>query len=63
MAVRKLIENGQDYRGQFVATINFNDKTVIAHGVNPKKVMDQAQKKTASPVVFFVPQENTVHIY
>jgi len=25
--------------------------------------MDQAQKKTASPVVFFVPQENTVHIY
>ena len=63
MAVRKLILNARRYRGKFVATSSFNDKKVIASGVDPEKVIKKAEKQCASPVVFFVPKKNTVHIY
>lgn len=63
MAIKKLIKNGHRYRGKFVATSSFNDKKVIASGVDPQKVIEQAEKKCDSPVVFFVPKKNAIHIY
>lgn len=61
--VKKLINNGQRYRGKFVATCSFNDKNVIASGSDPQKVIERAEKKCDSPVVFFVPKKNAIHIY
>jgi hypothetical protein len=61
--VKKLINNGQQYRGKFVATSSFNDKKVIASGKDPQKVIESACKHCESPVVFFVPKKNAIHIY
>ena len=63
MAVKKIIKNAGRYAGKFVATSSFNDKNVIAFGIDPQKVIEKAEKKCDSPVVFFVPEKNTVHIY
>lgn len=63
MAIKRLINNGQKYRGKFVATSSFNDKNVIASGTDPQKVIASAEKKCDSPVVFFVPKKNAIHIY
>jgi hypothetical protein len=63
MAVKKVIKNGQKYRGKFVATRSFNDKKVIASGTDPQKVIACAERKCDSPVVFFVPKKNAIHIY
>lgn len=63
MKVKTLIKNERAFRGQFVATSTFNDRNVIAHGKDPQKVMRQAEQKSESPVVFFVPDKNVTHIY
>lgn len=63
MAIKKLINNGHKYRGKFVATSSFNDKKVIASGTDPQKVIKDAEKKCDSPVVFFVPKKNAIHVY
>lgn len=61
--VKKLIKNGENYRGKFVATRSFNDKNVIASGTDPQKVIARAEQQCDSPVVFFVPKKNAIHIY
>ena len=63
MAIKKLVKNVGRYRGKFVATSSFNDSTVIASGVNPQKVVEEAEKECDSPVVFFIPKKNSIHIY
>jgi hypothetical protein len=63
MAIKKLIENGQKFRGKFVATSSFNDKNVIASGTDPARVIASAKRQCQSPVVFFVPKKNAIHIY
>ena len=63
MAVKKIIKDRQKYSGKFVATKSFNDKNVIASGSDPQKVIKQAEKKCDSPVVFFIPKKDAIHIY
>jgi len=63
MAIKKLIKNGGRYRGKFVATSSFNDTKVIASGKDPQKVIARAEEQCDSPVVFFVPKKNAIHIY
>jgi len=64
MAAKKLINGGKRYEGKFVATESFNNKTVVASGKNPDAVIARAAEKGCkSPVVFFVPDRNTIHIY
>jgi hypothetical protein len=63
MKVKSLIKNEKAYRGQFVATSTFNDRNVIAHGTDPQKVLKQAERKTETPVVFFVPDKDITQIF
>lgn len=63
MAIKRLVKNARKYRGKFVATSSFNDNSVIASGVDPQKVIEKAEETCDSPVVFFVPEKNTVHVY
>lgn len=60
--VKKVIKNGQKYAGKFVATA-FNKTNVIASGKNPQKVIAKAEKQCDSPVIFYVPPKNTIHVY
>ncbi len=63
MAIKKLVKDVGKYRGKFVATSSFNDINVIASGIDPQKVIEKAEKECDSPVVFFVPKKDAVHIY
>ena len=64
MAAKKLITSDTNYAGKYVATASFNTTKVIASGKDPKGVISRANKKGCeSPVVFFVPDKNTLHIY
>jgi len=64
MAEKQNAHVGQNYGGKFVATGSFNDKTVVASGRDPTKVREAAIKQGhTSPVVFFIPNKNSIHIY
>lgn len=52
------------YNGKYVALQSFNDKTVVASGKDPAKVMASAIKKgVAAPVIVFIPEENQICVY
>jgi len=64
MTAKLITNDGKKYAGKFVATSSFNDKTVVAAGKDPLKVRKEAiNKGHTSPVVFFVPDKNSMHIY
>ena len=52
------------YEGQYVATASFNDKEVVASGESPARVLQAAKNAGfATPVVFFVPEDDTLFLY
>lgn len=64
MKTRAMVNNGEKYGGQYVATRSFKDSTVVAHGTDFIRVHSQAKEKgIENPVVFYVPQKDMVHIY
>jgi hypothetical protein len=59
-----LVKDAEKYGGKYVATRSFKDKKVISSGSDPATVFEEAKKKGArDPVVFYVPEKDTVHIY
>ena len=59
-----LVNDIEKYSGKYVATRTFADKNVISFGDDPVKVFHDAKKAGANdPVVFYVPEKDTVHIY
>ncbi|MEW6184767.1 MAG: DUF5678 domain-containing protein [Thermodesulfobacteriota bacterium] len=61
---RVLLNDGEKYGGQYVATRSFEDKKVISHGSEPSQVFNEARKKgVKEPVVFYVPKKGMVQIY
>ena len=64
LMAKAIIDNAENYAGKYVATNSFNDKKVVTSGKDPGVVRQKAiSKGHASPVVFFVPCKNTIHIY
>ena len=60
----KPIVDSAEYGGNFVAMKSFNEHTVVASGKDPVKVRAQAQEKGCpSPVVMFIPRDDTYHIF
>jgi len=52
------------YEGKYVATATFNDKKIVASGDSPIIVLQKAIKAGfAEPVVFFVPENDTLFLY
>ena len=63
MKPRPLVTN-KKYLGKYVAMQSFNKKKVIASGKDPDGVIERAKRKGfVSPVVFFVPNRDTLNIY
>lgn len=59
-----LIENGERFGGQYVAIKSFSNHEVISHGIEPEDVLQEAHEKGfGDPVLIYVPEKDTVHIY
>ncbi|MHB8482554.1 MAG: DUF5678 domain-containing protein [Nitrospiria bacterium] len=59
-----MVKNAELYSGKYVAIRSFLDKEVVCAGDNPAKVYNEAKKAdTTSPVIFYVPEKDMVHIY
>ena len=62
MEPRRLVDE-KKYEGKYVALRSFDDKTILAFGRDPKKVMGSALGTGAKePVLVYVPKEKT-YIY
>lgn len=54
----------QGYEGEYVALPSFWDRSVVAHGSDPKKVVEQAREAGyENPVIFFIPQNDISLVY
>jgi hypothetical protein len=63
MQGRTLVKN-RKYLGCFVALESFNSDRVVAHGRDPFKVQQQADRKgVRRPVIVFVPPKGTLNLY
>jgi len=64
MPAKALVKDGRKYGGKYVATRSFKSKKVLCAGTDPVKVVREAKEMGAKdPVLVFVPEEGTVHIY
>jgi len=60
----RVLVSDKKYNGKYVALQSFNDKTVVAWGKDPAKVVASAIKKgVAAPVIVFIPEEDHVCVY
>lgn len=63
MQCQTLVSNTK-YKGKFVALKSFSENIVVASGISPKAVMARANKKGIEcPVIVFVPEKNTTHVF
>lgn len=54
----------EKYRGKYVAMQSFNNRNVVAAGIEPSEVLNAAHKKGfISPVIVFVPEKNITCVY
>ena len=59
-----MLVDDKKYIGKYVALGSFRDKTVVASGTQPADVISSAnQQGYHNPVVVFVPEKETIHIY
>jgi hypothetical protein len=64
MKSKPIVANGRRYMGKFVATDSFNDSRVIASGDSAAAARAKAVKKGhKAPVVVYVPDTKTIHLY
>lgn len=59
-----LIKDAEKYRGKYVAKKSFQHKSVISVGDDPVTVHGKAKEKGVDePVIFYVPEKESIHIY
>lgn len=59
-----LLNDSEEFCGQYVAVESFTNRKVIAHGDDLVKVVSEAKEKGADdPVVFYVPEKDVAQIY
>lgn len=64
MQSRTLVKNSNKYIGKYVALQSFNHRDVVASGKDPLDVVARAEAKGfKSPVIVYIPQKGSVHIY
>lgn len=51
----------ENYKGEWVA-LQDDEKTVIAHGKDAKKVWDEARKKVTKPILMQVPTDVLAYV-
>jgi len=64
MEKKNVLLQTNEYIDKYVALKSFKDATVIAHGANPKRVMEEASSNGhPDAVLVFVPDSKVSHIY
>ena len=64
MEANILLNDGSKYGGKYVALRSFLEKDVISSGDNAAEVYRDAKGRGADdPVLFYVPEQGTSHIY
>ncbi len=64
MELNILVNNGEKYGGKYVALQSYTNKDAISFGTNPVEVYEEAKKKgVTDPVLFYVPEKDSIHIY
>jgi hypothetical protein len=59
-----LLKDCELYGGKYVALRSFNAKKAISSGDNPLDVYTEAKSLGAKdPVIFYVPEKNSIHVY
>ena len=59
-----LLKDGEQYGGKYVALRSFNEKKAISYGDNPLDDYTEAKSMGANdPVIFYVPEKNSIHVY
>jgi len=62
--MQQVLIKEKKYEGKYVAVKNINDTRVIASGQSMKTAYEKAVKKGVNkPLMIYVPEKNTVHIY
>ncbi len=61
---KNVLVESDEYAGKYVAQPDFDKREVIAANEDPEKAYDEAVSKGYKhPVVFYVPEKGTSHIY
>ena len=61
--IKSIVNNANKYRDKWVAMPSFNNRNVVASGIDPEAVIKRAKKKGhTSPVVIYVPAKNVRYI-
>ena len=59
-----LLDNAENYSGEYVVVRSFTDREVISRGGNPLEVLSEARRLGVDePVVFYVPEKDVIQIY
>jgi len=62
--MKQVLVKEKKYQGQYVAVKNIRNTRVIASGSNLKTTLEKALKKgVKKPLLIYVPEKDTVHIY
>jgi hypothetical protein len=60
----KVLVDTEEFNGRYVAMKSFDDKTIVGVGDDPEKALKDAELKGhKNPVLLYVPEKDTVHIY
>ncbi|MEI9475192.1 MAG: DUF5678 domain-containing protein [Deltaproteobacteria bacterium] len=64
MPIKMLTKDGKKYGGKYVATRSFKNRSVVCAGTDPIKVVAEAKKRgVQEPVLIYIPEKGTIHIY
>ena len=64
MEKENILLKTNEYVGKYVALKSFKDRTVVAHGIIPKQVMEESfAKGYPDAVILFVPENTISHVY
>ena len=62
--MERLLVNTDEYNGRYVALKSFEDHSVVGVGDDPESAIKDARSKGIDdPVLVYVPEKDTVHIY
>ena len=60
----RLLPATTGFNGRYVAMKSFEDNTIVGVEDNPEKALKDAEMKgVKNPVLLYVPEKDTVHIY
>ena len=62
--MENLLVNTNEYNGRYVALKSFEDHSVVGVGDDPESALEDARGKgVEAPVLVYVTETDTVHIY